>query len=128
MSLPEIVGWLNDAVVKTVLLFVGGLILKRWAPFVNKAIPVTLTAASGLIALLNGLFPDIRALGSPASFTLLGVEFYPAAGRGARLTSWLWNTFLPVAVAVGAHSAPKNTLEWIRLGAGLFWPKGHPPK
>jgi hypothetical protein len=105
--------WANSPVGKTVLLFVGGVALKRWPTFINKAIPVTLLVASSLLSILHAAFPSL----TPIASTTLMVTSAPAS-------SW-WSTFittaiLPTVAAVGLHSGPKNTLEWAALGFKIF--------
>ena len=124
MDLTQIIAWLNDTMVKTVLLFVGGFILKKWEPFVNKAIPTMALLASALISTLQTMFPTVVPPGTaPASFvagSFVGVPFYAANTAAAKGASWLWNTGVPLAFAIASQSGAKNTVEWIKMGLKLF--------
>lgn len=128
--------WLNDTAVKSVLLFLGGVALVRWRPFVNKAVPTALVFISAIVSslqaigsILGGVVPS-GVPADPSAFTavqMAGVQFSAAASTGSKAASWFWNTLAPVAFAVAAHSAPKNTAQWISMGARLLWPSGGPP-
>lgn len=130
MDLNQIIAWLNDTMVKTVLLFVGGFILKKWEPFVNKAIPVMALLASAFISTLQTMFPSVvpppgttPAMYEPASFvatTFAGVPFYAVNTAAAKGASWVWNTLVPIAFAIGTQSGSKNTIEWFKMGLKLF--------
>lgn len=122
--------WLNDAAVKSVLLFLGGLVLKHWAPFVNKAIPVTLLVVSAILAALRSAFPDHvpdAVTGSFVFTTVAGLSLESAASTPAKVGSWLWNTLGPLAYALATHTGAKNTGEWIKIGVGIIWPGGRAP-
>jgi hypothetical protein len=122
--------WLNDPAVKTGLLFAGGMVLRYWGAFVSKAIPVALLGASSFLSTLRLMFPVLVAPdGVPTAFSFAsfaGVDYYVAASPGAATASWLWNTALPLVIAVGSQSASKNTAQWFGLlghGVGLLWPR-----
>lgn len=134
MQIEELIrqwaAWLNDPTVKTGLLLAGGMLLRFWQPFVNKAIPVALLGASSFLSTLRLMFPVlVTPDGLPTAFSfasLAGVDYYVAASPGAATASWLWNTALPLAIAVGSQSATKNTAQWFTLlgqGVGLLWPR-----
>ncbi len=132
-ELRHYIAWLNDSTVKTVALLIGGVILKKWEPFVNKAIGFGLLVVSAFVSTLSVLFPGSvpgpDAVTSSFVFAQVGgVEFVTHGGGFLRAGSWLWNTAVPAVAAVGLHSLPKNTGEWLKLGVGLFWPGGRPPK
>jgi multidrug transporter EmrE-like cation transporter len=121
--------WLNDTMVKTILLMVGAAILKKWQPFVNKAIPVAIAVVSALLSTMHALFPAITPATVPAQFafaSFAGIGLEAVANPATRGASWLWNTLAPVAFAIATHSGPKNTAEWIKLRVGVFWPGGRP--
>lgn len=129
MDINTIVAWLNDTAVKSVLIFLGALALKRWEPFVNKAIPTVIALGSALISTLQVMFPGLPPATAPAMFSagsFLGIDYYMAANPVARGASWLWNTAVPVAFAIAAQSGAKNTREWASIGMKLFWPGGKP--
>jgi len=103
--MQQFLDWLNNPIVKAVLLFIGGLILKRWDKFVNAAIPVALLVISIVLALLKALWPELV----PASPVLV------ATSAGAPWwRSVLVGSLIPVFVAVGAYSGGKNTLRLLR--------------
>lgn len=118
--MDHLLAWLNDTAVKSVLLFLGGLVLARWPAFVSKAIPVVLTAFSAITAALLVMFP------APIP-NVAGLAPEHIAAAPAHTSSWLWNTIIPVLIAVATHSGGRSTAQWIKLGVGLIWPKGHPP-
>lgn len=121
--------FLNDTLVKTILAILGGLILKRWAPLVNKSIPLVLLVLSAIVSTLKVLFPALPPDASSAAFTLAsfaGYGFRVASNPATRSASWLWTTLAPVAFAIATHSGLKNTWQWREVGAGLFWPGGRP--
>ena len=132
MDFRHALTWLNDTTVKWVLLLVGGILLKRWTPFVNKSIGVTLTVFSSVTALLHSMFPAQVPAGTlPSSFafsSVAGLQLYAASSPVAQSASWAWNTLAPLAFAIASHSGPKNALEWLRSGVGFFWPGGKPPR
>jgi len=128
-TLQGILSFTNDTFVKTLLLMFGGLMLKRWPAFVNKAIPTTKLMISAALAILAALFPTQAATAVPASFvfsTFAGAPLYATASWTSHLGSVVSNTLVPLAFAIAAHSGPKNTGEWIKLGVGFFWPGGRP--
>lgn len=126
----HLIALLNDTFMKTILLIVGGALLKRWPALVNKAVPVILASLSAVIAALSAMFPTVAPGAVPTSFvygTVAMMPLYASAGFGPHLSSFLTNTLVPVAFAIASHSGPKNTREWLQLGCKLFWEGGRPP-
>lgn len=128
--LRQWLAWLNDGSVKYGLLILGGFLLKRWPAFVNKAIAISLAFVSALLALGHALFPTVVPAGTvPSEFvaaSFMGQHVVVASSTGSQVASWAWNTFFPLAAAIATQSGVKNTIEWLRLGVGLFWPGGKP--
>ena len=116
--LQNIVGWLNDPTLKSILLFVGGIIMKRSPAVVTRAVPFLLVLASGVVGLLNGLFPGVGA--HTTSFVTASVDGAAALFGGATFGQWLAETLVPVAYAVAVHSGGKNTRQWAQAGWGIF--------
>jgi len=126
----KVLAFLNDAGVKYVALFVIGFVMKKWPALVNKGIPTFLTGLSGAVAALAAWFPAVPTTAVPGSFIYMsfcGMQATAVASTGAVLSSWFFNTIIPVAFALATHTGPKNTIEWLQLGAKMFWTEGRPP-
>lgn len=105
--MQQVLDWLNDPTIKTVLMFFGGLVLKKWSGFVNKFIPVALLGISILLAALKALFPMLVPDAEAATVTAAVVS----------VPWWKWllvDVLVPVLLAVGAHSSVKNTTQGIQ--------------
>lgn len=120
--MEQVLAWLNDPMHKTVVGFVGMFLLTRWPAFVKKAVPMVLTACSLIVTALGAAFGDLNAA-APAVYAAAGLgPAYDAwnAAAGSGVQSFLFNWLVPVAMAVGVHSYPKNLLQWFRLGAPII--------
>lgn len=121
MDFARVLELLNDATVKTALLFVGGFILKKWPAFVNKAIPVVLAIASGLVSLLAAMFPAAAGGTTPALY--VASAFVPAGvvqTLGHVWASPVVSALVPLWLASGLQSTAKNTRQWAALGWKLW--------
>jgi len=101
--------FINNPMFKTVILFVLGLIGKKWPDFTNRLIPLALLAISAVMGFGQWLI-DIL---TPAAHAMV-MAAAPAVMPQANQTGWWWfiNVILvPVLVAVGAHSSGKNTIQ-----------------
>ena len=108
--------WLNSPTSKTVLLLVGGVVLKKWGAFVNKAVPFALLVLSGLTQTLHTMFPDVSGPIQPAAYAV--AAFSTRSGWGG----FLFGSVVPVLMAVGIHSKSKNLSEWAKIGCAMFDP------
>ena len=115
--MQQVLDWLNDPAIKSVLLLVGGFILKKWPKFVNQFIPLALLTASIILGVVKALWelmvPAAHALDS------LVTNFAPtvAAVPAPHQPWWMFviNVILvPVLLAVGAHSTGKNTIQALK--------------
>lgn len=113
--MDQVLSWLNDPINKTVLMFLGGLILKKWGAFVNRAIPVALLAVSTLLAVLKALFPTLVPDAQAATSAVNA-----AVGVSSTWHFILTTVIAPVLVAVGLHSTSKNTKQWVEFGAKVI--------
>jgi len=115
----------NDPIVGMVLkgglLALGGLLLKKWPVFVNKAIPVTLGFLSFAAQVIHEAWPALV----PAAHAALGASQEPV--HGFNILGFIAGTVLPAVCAVGLHSWSKNTRQWAEFGWRLFHPEGYPP-
>lgn len=103
--MDAILGLITGDVGRYVLSLVGGRLLKQWPAFTNKGIPLALYVLNALLAIVNGLaVPMAHAAGSdqPAWYASLGMTLVRAG------VTWL--------LAIGTHSAAKNTLEGVHKG------------
>ncbi len=114
--------WVNSPLNKTVLLVVGGLISAKFTDVVNKFIPIALMLSSTLATGLGAMFPSVAAAeGVTAMYAAVGlggvhastVGFFSAFGSAG---GWLVSSLVPAVLAVGAHSATKNTKQWWQMG------------
>lgn len=112
--MESVLAWLNEPLNKTVLMFLGGLILKKWPAFVNKAIPLVLLAVSILLAALKSLWPVLVPDAHAATMVAA------VSGGGAMWKNFLTDALVPVVFSVGTHSAAKNTREWWAVGWKLW--------
>lgn len=118
MDLAGIFALLNDPVLKPILLVLGGFILKRWEPFVNKAIPVVLAVCSAVVSLIGALFP--AAAGTKTAGFVLAMAVAPAGFVDTLSHVWaspIVSALVPLWLASGMQSTVKNTRQW----AGAGW-------
>lgn len=115
----------NDPMVKSVLLFVGGWIWNRAGNTINKAIPALMLGAQAVtlavqfvLGLAAGLFPESGV--QAATFAAVATE---AAGGG--VLGFLGKWILPPLIVVGSHSLPKNLMEWLADGAKFVYGSSH---
>lgn len=111
--------WVSDPTGKTILLFVGGLILKKWGAFVNKAIPAALLVVSIIVEVLKALFPLLV----PAAHAAADSLAVGAAVAVAAVPWWktiLLDVLVPTLLASGAQSQMKNTRQWADFGWRIF--------
>lgn len=120
--MDAILDWLNNPLNKTVLLFVGGLILKRWPAFVNKAIPIALAVTSALLSALASMFPAIVPTAHAAGGALADTvaTSTQASAAGAPVIGWLAGVFVPVLAAIGTHSGGRALAQWADVGFRVF--------
>ena len=109
-TVQKVLDFLNQPMVKTALLLVGGLVLKQWPQVVNKTIPLTVQILSALIQTLHVAFPEAAPV-QPAAY--IAAALSPATGG---LVSWLVGSLVPAFLAVGMQSSVKNTAEWSKVG------------
>lgn len=114
--MEHLFAWLDDPLVKYLLLMAGGYALKRWPVFFNKAIPLATGIASLVIAILNTAFPTPDPTIMPALFQTVGWDGVVAAAGTPWWKSLLLDAVLPWLLAVGTHSAAKNTAELAKGG------------
>lgn len=114
MNIEQVMAWLAGPFGKVALLAVGGFLLKRWEPFINKAIPSVLMGVSLLMEVLRAMFPALVPDANAATM------FAAVMQEGPMWQRMLMNTVLPVVFAVGMQSGAKNTAEWWRVGFKMF--------
>lgn len=100
-------GILNNPMIRAALLWAVGYALKKWPDFTNKAIPMALTICSAAVSVLQfivSLFVGVAHAQGAVTIPL------PQPHQ-----PWwqyvLVSVLLPVIMAVGAHSAAKNTVQ-----------------
>jgi len=126
----HLIAWLDNPAVKYVLIIVGGWLLKRWPQFINGAIPIVTGVAALLVSILRLMFPEtqqaVEAVGSligPAvahADTVLRVVSDQTTPHLPWWQSLFFNAILPWLIAIGTHSAGKNTGQWLLSGGGLL--------
>jgi hypothetical protein len=105
--------FLNNPMVKTILMFVLGLAAKKWPSFVNKFIPLALVGVSGLLTFLQW----VAGAMVPAAHAFVATAAPTVTPQAATVPWWqfvLTSVFVPVLIAVGTHSAAKNTREGLK--------------
>ena len=111
--MQQILDWLNDPTIKTILLYLGGFLIAKWPGFIKKFVPLALLVASIILAALNALFPVIV----PAAHAFLAQSVSLPLPQPHQ--PWwhyvLFSIIVPVLAAVGAHSSGKNTLQALKL-------------
>lgn len=109
--MENLMTWVENPMVKSALLFLGGWALKRWPSFVNKAIPVALLVVSALLSIIKSAFPDVVADGAVIATVVQAAPWWKG---------FILDCVVPVLLAVGAHSHAKNTREWWETGAKIY--------
>jgi hypothetical protein len=104
---------LQNVAVRTLLLMVGAAVLKKWPAFVNKAIPIALLVANSFYEGLTAMFPALVPAAHAAADALATAG---SGHHGLAFGKFFFNAVVPVVLAVGAHSASKNTREWANVG------------
>ena len=106
------VDFVNNPMVKTLLLLVGGVALKKWPAFVTKFVPLALLVVSGILSALQALFP---ALVPAAHACIAQAVTIPLPTPHQPWWQYLLTSVLmPVLLAVGAHSTTKNTIQALK--------------
>ena len=102
--------WLNNPMVKTGMLMVGGWLWKNHSGTVNRAYPMVALVASAMLTASRVLSQLLENIGTqPAALSAAGVT-------GDSLVAVVMSVVVPVVAAVGTHSWWKNVLQWMADG------------
>jgi len=125
MDFRSLLALVNDPILKPLLLIFGGVLLKKWEPFFNRAIPVVLATCSALVSLLAALFPALVPDASPAFFVAGYIA--PAGFVASAAAVWaspIVSALVPVWLASGMQSTAKNTRQWAKAGWTIWTAAG----
>lgn len=103
---------IDNPVFRGLLGYLGAFLIAKNPNLIRKAVPVVLLVANLVVELVRVLFPALVPDAHAAD-----------AVRVVSATRWFDHLLVVIgstAVSVGLHSGPKNTIEWIQAGLGLF--------